>query len=527
MRLSRRFRKLARAQQERRNKRLFGSRNVQAIDPLMQIMELSRDIGLSETFDAFDLIPEFSEPLNNADIKYLLFYGGRGGAKSISVFRWAVQESFKANYQNAVILVARETTASLRNSVIKMIKDIITDAGAGKWFKNDEFRITNLKTNCTFVFQGLMSNDGGNSDRVSERIKGLAGCKLVILEEAAGLTAQVIEKLLPSVTRDTRPRDGMKYGFIDQIRELLERSQGSQKGGARIIAMMNPILGACVGGDPIADQFQRLHRAALAEGRPSPVSMVRINITDLPPHMQDASLLAEMRADRHLKIYGWKWLGEASPALGNMLLRDAAKTDETKSEDAIWTEIANCYDGEIYCSIDPAIRGSEKSDYSAATFLCKVQRPDRERPTILIWGFAEQANYKDLIKPVIDECETIHKKTGIAPVIAPECNIAPDLPRELMDVYDGVIDPLRATGNKEQKIVATVGQYCEDIEIIELWSDPAYIDNLRSYQAKKSLHDDPIDSLANGLIASGIYTEYRQPESWRYGGSRFINGFNH
>lgn len=145
-------------------------------------------------------LPHWSEwldvPLNEnrQKVRHRVFYGGRGGAKSWTIAHKIVE---RARRHPLRILCTREFQNSIRDSSKKLIEDCIARMGFGP--NGDRFFIITEReirgrNGSSITFLGLHGKD--------EAIKSLEGYDLAWVEEAATLSRQSIEALIPTIRRD-------------------------------------------------------------------------------------------------------------------------------------------------------------------------------------------------------------------------------------------------------------------------------------------------------------------------------------
>ena len=123
-------------------------------------------------------------------IRYKVFRGGRGGAKSWGIARALV---IMAASKKLRILCTREVQNSIKDSVHKLLKDQIEMLGLNPWF-----RITNemITTTCgsEFLFKGLRFDPLG--------IKSTEGVDICWVEEAQSVSADSWDILIPTIRKE-------------------------------------------------------------------------------------------------------------------------------------------------------------------------------------------------------------------------------------------------------------------------------------------------------------------------------------
>lgn len=135
-------------------------------------------------------IPSEFRELFNPDWRTLLFYGGRGSAKSESVARALLVRGRKEKLR---ILCTRELQLSIKDSVHKLLKDLI------ELYEFNDYRVTydsivNRVTGTEFIFKGLRHN-------INE-IKSMQGIDVCWVEEAQSITEHSIDVLTPTIRKE-------------------------------------------------------------------------------------------------------------------------------------------------------------------------------------------------------------------------------------------------------------------------------------------------------------------------------------
>ncbi|WPY01512.1 Phage terminase large subunit (plasmid) [Candidatus Trichorickettsia mobilis] len=137
-------------------------------------------------------VPDWILPLYLENYTYNIIYGGRGAAKSFCVAEFLVAASFTVS--NVVFLCCRETQDSLKDSVHFLLSKRIRKMELTQYFKITREGIKNLSTNVNFVFTGLWQN--------VESVKSIPDIKYVWIEEAATISKESWDLLIPTVTRN-------------------------------------------------------------------------------------------------------------------------------------------------------------------------------------------------------------------------------------------------------------------------------------------------------------------------------------
>jgi phage terminase large subunit len=133
-------------------------------------------------------IPEIFDFLFNPDKRYLVAWGGRGSAKSISIARRLI---LAARSETTRILCTRQLQKSIKDSVHAMIKQEVIKMGMENEFDVQRDTIVCKKTSTDFIFAGLEHN-------ITE-IKSTYGVKYCWLEEAQNVNITSWKILRPTV----------------------------------------------------------------------------------------------------------------------------------------------------------------------------------------------------------------------------------------------------------------------------------------------------------------------------------------
>lgn len=120
--------------------------------------------------------------------RYKVFYGGRGGGKS---WQFAIALIIMARDGQERILCAREVQNSIRDSVKRLLDDVIARLGLENEFISTDTEIRHRVTGSVFLFSGL---------RVSpERLKSFEGVTRAWVEEAETVTERSLDLLIPTI----------------------------------------------------------------------------------------------------------------------------------------------------------------------------------------------------------------------------------------------------------------------------------------------------------------------------------------
>jgi len=136
---------------------------------------------------------EFLKPfkeLFNPYWRYIVLYGGRNSGKSYQVAEALILRSRREQLR---ILCTREIQKTIKDSVHKLLKDIIEKYGFDEFYITKD-SIKNLATGSEFIFKGLRSN-------INE-IKSTEGIDICWVEEAQGVTNESLDILTPTIRKE-------------------------------------------------------------------------------------------------------------------------------------------------------------------------------------------------------------------------------------------------------------------------------------------------------------------------------------
>lgn len=196
--------------------------------------------------------------------RYTVLYGGRGSGKSQSTARALL---LMATQRPMRVLCCREIQRSIRDSVHRLLADVIDELGLGECFRVMETQVVGLNGSL-FLYSGL-------STQTIDSIKSMEGVDVCWVEEAQTITERSWQLLIPTI----------------------------RKPGSRFILTMNPQLES----DPTSQRFLRRP--------PKGCVTVAMNYTDnpwFPKELEDERL-------HHLETqpdtYPHVWEGEHLPAV--------------------------------------------------------------------------------------------------------------------------------------------------------------------------------------------------------------------
>jgi phage terminase large subunit len=195
----------------------------------------------------------------NSKFRYLVLYGGRGGGKSENIGRALIMLSMELKIR---ILCAREYQTSIRDSVHKILKDVIEKYNFTENFHITEATIKSINGS-EFIFKGI-AND-------PDQIKSLQGVDICWVEEAQRVSNRSLDCLIPTI-----------------------RNKGS-----KIIFSFNPMFAS----DPVYDKF--------VTKKMDDTLAIKINYYD-NPWIKDTALLSEIKRDKKYnpEKYNNIWLGD-------------------------------------------------------------------------------------------------------------------------------------------------------------------------------------------------------------------------
>lgn len=123
--------------------------------------------------------------------RYKVFHGGRGGAKSESFARALLAQAMS---ERMGVLCAREIQKSIKDSVHRLLKEIILGTPElNSFFKATETEIKG-RNGSFFIFMGLKHN--------IQEIKSLKGIKRCWVEEAQAVSHNSWETLIPTIREE-------------------------------------------------------------------------------------------------------------------------------------------------------------------------------------------------------------------------------------------------------------------------------------------------------------------------------------
>lgn len=122
--------------------------------------------------------------------RFKVYYGGRGGAKSASFARTLLIKAMQRPHR---IMCGREVQLSIKDSVKRVLDDIIAEYNLEYFFTSTRQEITGLNGSL-FIFTGLKDN--------VQKIKSMEGIDICWVEEADGVSQASLDILIPTIRRE-------------------------------------------------------------------------------------------------------------------------------------------------------------------------------------------------------------------------------------------------------------------------------------------------------------------------------------
>jgi len=246
--------------------------------------------------------PVHYKQLFNKNWRHIVYYGGRGGLKSHSVARALL---IRGEDEKLRILCTRELQRSIKDSVHKLLSDLISEYGLGNYLVLKE-TIINKDTGTEFIFRGIRNN--------TTEIKSTEGVDICWSEEAHAMSEASIDVLTPTI----------------------------RKPGSQMIWTFNRMTDL----DPVYVKFVMNKK---------PNTYARLINYDVAQQLGwfPALLEEEMEADKETPaLFAHKWLGEP---LGQA---DMAIISRTQILEAMQRDISD--DGELVVGVDVARLGNDR-----------------------------------------------------------------------------------------------------------------------------------------------------------------------
>lgn len=135
-------------------------------------------------------MPDKLKPILTTDKTYIFLYGGRGGAKSVSVSKTLLH---LGNISKKRVLCTREIQNSIKDSVHTLLKDIISELKYENYIPLDN--IIKHSNGTEFIFTGLLRQD------IKQSIKSYANIDFCWVEEAQAVSKGSLDVLIPTIRK--------------------------------------------------------------------------------------------------------------------------------------------------------------------------------------------------------------------------------------------------------------------------------------------------------------------------------------
>lgn len=135
-------------------------------------------------------LPDKIYRIRDTRARYVVLYGGRGGAKSWGI---AILLLLRAGQERLRVLCTREIQNTIRDSVHKLLADTIYRYGLEEYFTVQNDAITSC-TGSEFIFKGLRHNIND--------IKSTEGIDICWVEEAQAVSKESWDVLIPTIRKD-------------------------------------------------------------------------------------------------------------------------------------------------------------------------------------------------------------------------------------------------------------------------------------------------------------------------------------
>lgn len=134
-------------------------------------------------------LKEYKELFNNK-YRYLVYYGGRNSGKS---WHTAIALILRGRQKKLRILCTREIQITIKDSVHKLLKDLINKYCFNDYEVKNE-SIINRITGTEFIFKGVKHN--------IQEIKSMEGIDIAWVEEAQSITKESLDVLTPTIRKE-------------------------------------------------------------------------------------------------------------------------------------------------------------------------------------------------------------------------------------------------------------------------------------------------------------------------------------
>lgn len=417
--------------------------------------QLAPVVAKKSANDEIYVLPSLFRKKFDEAAKYLLFKGGRGSGKTLSIVAYLIEESYKAKYKDSVFLFIREIAVSISDSVYSVVDDLIKQAGLENDFKVLRSSIVNIKTGVKFLFTGLRATGGKTAFSTVNKIKGKHKILKIFGEESQDLSDDSINVLFPTVNR------GGKITLVNEWREDADTLVEAQ-----FLFAMNPNLDH----DPIVSKLDTMSDAVIEH----------VNIFDLEPEFQDPQLLQQAKDEENEIYYEHVWLGAASYKIDGFPFAAVQKVNYGKIPKA------------HTCFVDPSFKGG---DYTAITFLGLIEGQ------LCVWGYCWRLGWVRCLDDIARLCRLHECENNFY-----EENALDIVPKELLAEMGIDFVGHYTLGNKENRIYKVAAYVAHRTKILSNHSNTAYVTNVLQYQDGCE-NDDGADSLASCMIKAGIISE--------------------
>ncbi len=137
-----------------------------------------------------DIPDTFGFLLQNSNKRNFVIHGGRGSGKSTSI---AIALIIRALSSKLRILCTREIQNTIKDSVHKLLKDLITKYKLDNYFTITKESIRTVNGS-EFIFKGLHRN--------ATEIKSMEGIDICWVEEAQAISDNSLDLLIPTIRKD-------------------------------------------------------------------------------------------------------------------------------------------------------------------------------------------------------------------------------------------------------------------------------------------------------------------------------------
>lgn len=143
-----------------------------------------------------NLVPS-ARPLFNKHKRYKYWFGGRGRGASESVAKYLIQ---RALFSRIKVWCAKETQASIVDSVYSILEKNIRQQGVTDFFKFTENEIICRITQSKFIFKGLKTS--GDEVVSAQKLKAYDDIDIVWVEEAQMVSKASLDALDPTIRNE-------------------------------------------------------------------------------------------------------------------------------------------------------------------------------------------------------------------------------------------------------------------------------------------------------------------------------------